>query len=267
MAVQSPKLFRFSTWGPWIEVLAVFAWGVLLLKYWVSGELNILIHPNFFALTNGTGVFLILLACYKGAQLLHQQWRSRRVRNRGTRTATAAATDHITLFPPGWSATILLVTALLGFLISPRVFASDKAMMRNVNDFLPVTQSQPQAFRTARKPEERSLIDWVRTLTVYPEPDAYTGQQVNVQGFVIHLPDLPEEYFLISRFVITCCAADAYPVGLPVKLSQSRSAYAPDTWLQIQGEMSTETLGDQRQLTIVANSIKEIPEPPNPYEY
>lgn len=266
MAVQSPKLFQFSTWGPWIEVLAIFAWGVLLLKYWVSGELNILIHPNFFALTNGTGVFLILLACYKAAQLLHQQWRSRRVRNRGVRTATPA-TDHITLFPPGWSATLLLITAVLGFLISPRVFASEKAMMRDVNDFLPVTQSQPQAFRTARKPEERSLIDWVRTLTVYPEPDAYTGQQVNVQGFVIHLPDLPEEYFLISRFVITCCAADAYPVGLPVKLSQSRSAYPPDTWLEIQGEMSTEILGDRRQLTIVANSIQEIPEPRNPYEY
>ncbi|MBO0351435.1 TIGR03943 family protein [Phormidium pseudopriestleyi FRX01] len=266
MAVQSSKIFRFSSWGPWIEVLSILAWGVLLLKYWVSGELNILIHPNFFALTNGTGVLLILLACYKGAQLVHQQRRSRRVRNRGANTATPEM-QHITLFPPGWSATLLLVTAVLGFLISPRVFASEKAMMRDVNDFLPVTQSQPQAFRTARKPEERSLIDWVRTLTVYPEPDAYTGQQVNVQGFVIHLPDLPEEYFLISRFVITCCAADAYPVGLPVKLSQSRTAYPPDTWLEIQGEMSTEILGDRRQLTIVANSIQEIPEPRNPYEY
>ncbi len=266
MAVQSPKLFRFSTWGPWIEVLAILAWGILLLKYWVSGELNILIHPNFFALTNGTGVFLILLACYKTAQLVYQQRRSQRVRNRRASTATPEM-QHITLFPPGWSATLLLVTAILGFLISPRVFASEKAMMRDLNDFLPVTQSQPQAFRTARKPEDRSLIDWVRTLTVYPEPDAYTGQRVNVEGFVIHLPDLPEEYFLISRFVITCCAADAYPVGLPVKLSQSRAAYPPDTWLEIQGEMSTEILGDRRQLTIVANSIEEISEPRNPYEY
>ena len=266
MAVQSPKLFRFSTWGPWIEVLSVLAWGVLLLKYWVTGELNILIHPNFFALTNLTGVFLILIACYKGAQLLYQQRRSRRFRNRGVSTA-APEMQHITLFPPGWSAGLLLFAAILGFLISPRVFASEKAMMRDVNDFLPVTQSQPQAFRTARKPEERSLIDWVRTLTVYPEPDAYKGQGVNVQGFVIHLPDLPDEYLLISRFVITCCAADAYPVGLPVKLSHSRNVYPPDTWLEIQGEMSTEMLGDRRQLTIVAHSIEEIPEPRNPYEY
>ncbi len=266
MAVQPPKFFQFSILGPWIEVLSVFAWGVLLLKYWVSGELNILIHPNFFALTNVTGVFLILLACYKGAQLVHQLWRSRRVRNRGASTGTPAM-QHITLFPPGWSAGLLLITALVGFLVSPRVFASEKAMMRNVNDFLPVTQSQPQAFRTASKPEERSLVDWVRTLTVYPEPDAYTGQKVNVQGFVIHLPNLPEEYFLISRFVITCCAADAYPVGLPVKLSQSRSAYPPDTWLEIDGTMVTETLENRRQLTILASSIQEISEPRNPYDY
>jgi uncharacterized repeat protein (TIGR03943 family) len=238
----------------------------LLLKYWVSGELNILIHPNFFALTNTTGVFLILIATYKGAVLANQQWRSRRVRNRDGRTGTPAM-QHITLFPPGWSASLLLLTALVGFVISPRVFASEKAMMRDVNDFLPVTQSQPQAFRTASNPEDRSLVDWVRTLTVYPEPDAYTGQKVNVQGFVIHLPNLPENYLMISRFVITCCAADAYPIGLPVKLSESRTTYPPDTWLEIQGEMMTQTLDNRRQLTILANSIQEIPEPRNPYEY
>ncbi len=72
---------------------------------------------------------------------------------------------------------------------------------------------------------------------------------------------------LISRFIITCCAADAYPVSLPVKLSQNRDAYKPDTWLEIEGQMTTETLVDKRQLVIEAKSLKEIPGFKNPYDY
>jgi uncharacterized repeat protein (TIGR03943 family) len=130
-----------------------------------------------------------------------------------------------------------------------------------------MTRSQPQAFRSVTKAEDRSLIDWVRTLNVYPEPDAYAGQPVKVQGFVVHPPDLPSQYLLISRFVITCCAADAYPVGLPVKLKEKREVYRPDTWLEIEGQMITETLKGKRQLTIEATSLKKISPPANPYFY
>lgn len=268
MTVRPAKYFRFSWAGPWLDVLALLAWGVLLIKYWVSGELNILIHPNYFALTVIGGVVLIVVGLYK-AKELYQARRSVRAAGNGNGTNAIAnsSMQHITLFPPGWSTGLLLLAAILGFLISPAVFASDKALQRNVNDFLPVTQAQPQAFRSNAKPEDRSLIDWVRTLTVYPEPDAYTGQKAIVQGFVIHLAELPEDYLMLSRFVITCCAADAYPVGLPVKLSQSRTAFPPDTWIEVEGQMITETLQDRRQLTIQANSIKEIPKPKNPYDY
>jgi uncharacterized repeat protein (TIGR03943 family) len=67
--------------------------------------------------------------------------------------------------------------------------------------------------------------------------------------------------------VITCCAADAYPVSLPVKLTQSRDTYKPDSWLEIEGQMITESLAGKRQLVIEAKSIKGIDEPKNPYDY
>jgi uncharacterized repeat protein (TIGR03943 family) len=162
---------------------------------------------------------------------------------------------------------LLLATAILGLVFNPRVFASQTAIQRGVTDSLTLTRSQPQAFHSSRRPEERSLIDWVRTLNVYPEPDAYTGQKAKVQGFVIHLPELSKEYLLLSRFVITCCAADAYPVGLPVKLPPGQQNYPPDIWLEVEGQMQTEDLGGKRQLTIQANSIQKIPEPKDPYAY
>ncbi|KGF71794.1 membrane protein [Neosynechococcus sphagnicola sy1] len=244
---------------PWLDVGAIAAWGGLLLTYWLTGKLNLLIHPQYTWLAISGGMGMLLISAWKAWELLRSQ---------GLKTAGAtSAVSHITLFPPGWSSTLLLITALLGFLISPRVFTSQTAFHRGVTDSLALTRTHPQAFHSAVKPEERSLIDWVRTLNVYPEPDAYTGQPVKVQGFVIHAPELPDNYLLISRFVITCCAADVYPVSLPVKLTQSRRYYPPDIWLEIEGRMITEVLSGQRKLTIQPQKLTGIPEPKNPYEY
>ncbi len=242
---------------PWLDVLAIAAWGILMLRYWLTGKLNLLIHPNYFWLVITGGGGLLIVSSLKAWELLQRQGRRTRV----------TSTGHITLFPPGFSSVLLLITAIIGLLFTPRVFASQTALQRGVTDFLGATRAQPQAFRSAVAPQERSLLDWVRTLNVYPEPDAYTGQNVKVQGFVVHSPELPPEYFLLSRFVITCCAADAYPVGLPVKIAQNRQAYAPDTWLEVAGKMTTENLAGKRQLTIQASSLKQIPEPKNPYDY
>lgn len=255
-SIQNPKSKIQNLLLPWLDVLAIAAWGILMLKYWFTGKLNLLIHPDYFWLVVTGGLGLLIVGSLKGWQLLQQR-----------RRTIAPAVQHITLFPPGFSSALLLATAILGLLFTPRVFASQTALQRGVTDYLGATRTQPQAFRSSRRPEERSLLDWVRTLNVYPEPDAYTGQKVKVQGFVIHPPELPQKYMLLSRFVITCCAADAYPVGLPVKLTQNRQVYQPDTWLEVEGKMITENLGGKRQLTIQASSLKQIPEPQNPYNY
>lgn len=240
---------------PWLEALAIAAWGGLLLKYWFTGKLNLLIHPNYFWLAIAGGWGLLIVGSLKVWQLLRR------------RRTLVTNWQHITLFPPGFSSVLLLTTAILGLMFTPGVFTSQTALQRGVTDFLEATRSQPQAFHTTIKPEERSLLDWIQTLNVYPEPDTYTGQKVKVQGFTIHPPELPQAYILLSRFVITCCAADAYPVGLPVKLDGDRQAYPPDTWLEVEGQMITKTISGKRQLTIQPKSIKKISQPQNPYDY
>ncbi|HEY9648188.1 MAG TPA: TIGR03943 family protein [Chroococcidiopsis sp.] len=248
----------------WLDIAAITAWGMLLLKYWITGKINILLHPDYVWLAIATGIFLLAL----GGLKTWQHWQQRSLR-----AATATAADgaspplHISLLGPGVGSTMLLLVALVGLGFTPQPFASEVAMNRGVTDTLTMTRSQPQAFRSNTRPEDRAIIDWVRTLNVYPEPDAYAGQPVKVDGFAIHRSDLPTNYLMISRFVITCCAADVYPVGLPVKLTGDRSAYPADQWFRVEGSMITETLADQRQLVIEAKSLTPIPTPANPYEY
>ena len=254
---QPPRRPPMILWQRIIDVLAIALWSILLLKYWLTGNINVLLHPDYHWLAHTACIFLAVLAGFKSRQL----WMVLRSRRPLPRL------PHTTLFPPGVSSAILLGIAVLGLTITPRPFASDLAVQRGVADTLVMTRSQPQAFRASTQPQDRSVIDWIRTLNVYPEPDAYTGQPVDVEGFVIHSTELPDDYLTIARFVITCCAADVYPVGLPVKLPSNRTEYSEDQWFRVNGTMMTETLNGQRQLVIEATQLTEIPEPDNPYDY
>lgn len=254
-----PLLKRLAVRQIWLDVAVLLAWGTLLLKYWFTGQINLLLHPDYVWLAITAGFVLLGMGgvrLWQGVQAAQQR-----------KSASLTETPHVSLFPSRWSSGLLIGVALVGLLSAPRPFSSQVAIERGVTDTLTMTRSQPQAFRSSVRPEEKSLIDWVRTLNVYPEPDAYTGQTAKVDGFVIHPPEFPNTHLLISRFVITCCAADVYPVGLPVRLPDDQSKYPPDAWFRVEGEMATETLAGRRQLVIHAKSLTAIEAPKNPYEY
>ena len=253
MTLQKRKWYKNPLVLDWLDVLAILAWGILLLNYWLTGKLTLLLHPRFFGLNVLAGVILLLIGGLEAWKLLRER-RPPPVR-------------HLTLFPPGWMSGIFLATACLGLLVAPRPLMGQAAMQQGISDPLTLTRGQPQAFRPSTRPETRSLIDWVRTLNVYPEPDTYTGQKAKVQGFAVHPPEIPDNYLTITRFTIIHCALDAYPVGLPVKLAQSRTAYPPDTWFEVDGRMITEMLNNKRQLVIQAKALQPIPAPKNPYAY
>ncbi len=247
---------------PLLDIAALLVWGVLLLKFWLTGKMKILLHPDYVWLAYSAGFFLVGVAIAKLVQFVLQATRSK------NRDKKPIAPPHFSLFPPGWGSALLLAVGLFGLQFTPQPFSSQVALDRGVTDTLTMTRSQPQAFRAASLPEKRSLVEWIRTLNIYPEPDAYTGQKVNLSGFVIHPPEMSKDHLAIARFIITCCAADAYPVGLPVKVpGGDRSPYPPDKWFQVEGNMATETLNGKRQLVIQATSLKEIPEPASPYDY
>lgn len=244
-----------------LGILAIAAWGVLIIKLWVFGQLYLLIHPNYIPFTVMAGFLLLLISGGKAWQLIQSQKASSKTGN----------LQHSNLFPSKLSSGLLLGAAIIGLVITPKPFASDTAIHRGVGDNLGAIRSVPQSFRASNRPEERSLIEWVRTLNVYPEPDAYTGQKVKITGFAVHPKDIPDQVMLITRFIITCCAADVYPVSLPVKLDpklgQSRSNYPADQWFEIAGTMITETINGRRQLTIQPVTITAIATPKNPYDY
>ena len=255
--VIKPK-YKKPDWSFWLDNLVLISWGCLLLKYAVTGEYKLLIHPNYFWLMAVTSISLLLISAVRTVLFFRSF------------NYVPDNSQHLTLFPAKFSRTLLLGVAIAGLIISPNVLTSKTALQRGVTENLPLTRSQPESFVTNTKPEDRSIIDWVRTLNAYPEPDVYQGQPAKVTGFVLHLPELPENYFLISRFIVTCCAVDAYPIGIPVQLQGDSSIYPSEIWLEITGTMATVNLPsknhqNQRKLVLVPTAIKQIPTPKDPY--
>ncbi|BAQ62161.1 membrane protein [Geminocystis sp. NIES-3708] len=254
-----------------LNIFAIFLWALLLFKYWFTGELNLLIHPNYFILVLVSSIILFLLSIANIIQLIIYNQRNYNRNN-------SANNQYSKLLPKGWASSLLSFVAILGLITKPMVLSSQTAMQRGVIDSLPPTTLETQSFLTQTSPEKRSLIEWVRTLNAYPEPDTYTGQPANITGFVVHFDHLPDNYIYLSRFVLTCCAVDAYPVGILVELPKSRNNFPVDSWLEIQGIMKTEILPrldsfpsietkDKRQLVLKAKEVKVIPTPKNPYDY
>ncbi|MGI0481550.1 TIGR03943 family putative permease subunit [Geminocystis sp. CENA526] len=258
-----------ENWYSYLDIIALVSWSLLLFKYWFNGELYLLIHPNYFLLVLATSLLLFILSIARIIQEFEK------LKNREN-TNENNDNQHTNLLPKGWASSLLVLVAIFGLITQPIALTSETAIQRGVGDTLPPTTLETQSFLNQTPPENRSLIEWVRTLNAYPEPDNYTGQKANITGFVVHLDSLPDNYIYLSRFVLTCCAVDAYPVGIPVELSKSRDEYPPDTWLEIQGAMKTETLlslessspqREKRQLVLQAGEVKVISTPPNPYAY
>lgn len=258
-------------WFNLLDIIALLSWSILLFKYSITGQLYLLIHPNYFILVFVSSFLLFLLSIFKIYQVfIYYQ--------KNPNFEQLANSQHSNLLPQGWGSSLLIAVAVLGLIINPMVLSSQTAMQRGVTDTLPPTTIQTQSFLNQIPPEKRSLIEWVRTLNVYPEPDNYIGQKANITGFVVHLDHLPDNYIYLSRFVLTCCAVDAYPVGILVELPDSRSEFPPDSWLEVQGLMNSLTLPsvevmenqavrEKRQLVLQAKMVKTIPTPTNPYAY
>lgn len=114
--------------------------------------------------------------------------------------------------------------------------------------------------------EDRTILDWLKFANSNDDPAVYIGQQANVIGFVYHSEYLNEDQFMITRFVVTCCVADALAIGLPVQTIEGMDL-PENTWVHVQGTFDNINIGDETVPLIKAASIEIIAAPEQPYLY
>jgi uncharacterized repeat protein (TIGR03943 family) len=111
-----------------------------------------------------------------------------------------------------------------------------------------------------------TLADYV--VRDYDAPHTLAGIRVRLVGFVT--PQQPgRDGYLLTRFAINCCAADA--TAYKVAVRGDPVPRGPDTWLEVEGRWQQRTGGDPDQPSeepplLLAESIRVIEQPTLPYE-
>ena len=102
----------------------------------------------------------------------------------------------------------------------------------------------------------------------YEAPHTLAGVRIRLVGFVT--PQRPgRDGYLLTRFAINCCAADA--TATKVTIHGDPIPRAPDTWLEVEGRWQQRTSDDPDQPSsgtplLLAETIRMIEQPSPPYE-
>lgn len=69
---------------------------------------------------------------------------------------------------------------------------------------------------------------------LYINLDDFVGQKVRLQGFGIRMKGFNDKQLVVSRLMMSCCAADASAVGLMIE-GDDVSSFKDDDWLEAEG--------------------------------
>lgn len=228
-------------WIKAFEALLLLLWGAAIAHYYLSDKLQFYIYPAYNGLVLGSGIFILAIGGLHFISFAEESGSCK----------------------PSWQSVFFLFPLLLALTISPSPLSAETALSRGASAELTVTQSRPALF--GLKPEERSISDWVQLFNYDPEPSHYEGQKVSVEGLVVYDEQSMDGYFLIARFILSCCTADARPITLPVVLTAG--ATPPEGWIRLNGSIGEGTVDGERSITILMESFEPISDPENPYAY
>lgn len=221
--------------------------GVYLIYKIVSGSLYFYINERFTWLVLVGGICLLALGIVA--------WPARR----------GESSHHSHEHTHGiWPLAILSLPLVFGFLVPARPLDSTALDTRGLTTNALVSAGGQVGVELNQPSDQRNVLDWVRAFNFATDPAIYAGEAADVIGFVYKDPRLAEGEFLVGRFAVSCCVADAFAVGMIVR-SDEAERWAANQWVHVTGEVQVGMLDDVAVPVIVATSIKEVSIPPQPY--
>lgn len=112
--------------------------------------------------------------------------------------------------------------------------------------------------------QEELYIETLTTLDLYAEQ--FTGKTVRLSGFVYRDDSMNARQFVVGRFSVQCCSADAAPFGVLVEYDRA-GLYAVDEWVDITGTIGRTKLEGMELMVVKATQVAKIKPPKEQYVY
>ncbi len=120
------------------------------------------------------------------------------------------------------------------------------------------------ANKTLTIPQEETYL-WLEE--IYNDPEPFLGFTVTTMGQVMKDPQyFADGCFSPVRKLMTCCAADLYPIGFICQYGDTASL-TDDAWVSVTGTLELMNFEEYSELRIVAESVAPSEPSREPYVY
>lgn len=135
-------------------------------------------------------------------------------------------------------------------------------------------QPLPTSVKAAETPQPKTIpvititdSNHIRYMTAFYEyTEGFLNKEVNIKGFVYRPRNLPPNQFMVTRFEISCCAADGMPSGLVVEWPDA-GKFKNDTWVEVQGTITQGAYEGLPMPLLKGKTVSSIKPLDNPYVY
>ncbi|MEM6284868.1 MAG: TIGR03943 family protein [Chloroflexota bacterium] len=240
----NPELLR-----QWVQVAILAGLGAYFVYNIYSGNLANYINERFVWLSYVAAILFFAIAAFSAFKNL-----------RGEETEYGLSENMNTVT---WTVIVTAAMPLIFGTMIPSQPLGVEAVNGNISTNAVVGVSQ-NTFSIA--PENRNILDWLREFNSSTNYDVFNGQPANVSGFIYREPDFAENQFMVARFTVSCCVADASALGLPV-FADNAPDFQTGEWVQISGTVQVDEFTGEVLPIINSRSIERIELPEHPYLY
>ncbi|WP_245861757.1 TIGR03943 family putative permease subunit [Compostimonas suwonensis] len=240
----------------WQGVVLTLVAVVITIVLAVNGQLGLYIHPRYFVFTI---IMAVIGLAFVVGGLLH----------RGHDDSEKTSRRQLVLSVVGMLVLAVLTTAMI--VVPPSTLTTATVEQRDINSggiSSEADTADAALLAGAGDFDRLTLKDWASLLTQTTDPSFFDGKTAKLSGFISPAPSDPEDIFYIARFVVTCCAVDAQPIGVPVYLEDWDDTFDADQWVEATGGFETNpSAASADPLVVVPTTLEPIDEPNDPYVY
>jgi len=236
----------------WLELWPMLGWGLFVAYLYAKGRMTFFLRPLYGHLAAGAAAMLLL--CFVCG------WFVRRRRLKREAEGDHVHEEHACGEAPSawryvWSLAFL-VPIVIGLALPERGLNALAALQRGAGD--PAMLAELAAQQQLAEAREEQGYGWTTVLGVAQRLTMPEAQKVGAIGFVVRNEKAPADQFLLVRFMISCCAADASPIAVPVQWAEAHTL-ENNQWVKVFGQT------DPEAKVLIADKVEPAREPANPY--
>lgn len=249
----------------WAKATLLLSLSVYMALLMLTGNVNNYINQRF--------QWLVVLACVIfGVLGVFQVWQAWLASKPATPTKPQWGGVSVQLPPDhdhdhdhslSWGAILVVSVPILLALVFPSRPLGAEAVMGGIS-LNPVGVGNAETF--SRSPKDRNILDWLREFNRINNSASFNGQEVDIIGFVYREAGMGDNEFMIARFTMSCCVADAFAIGLPVRI-EGGGQYTTGTWLRIEGTLQAGMFEGESVPIVQPITITPTDVPDSPYLY